>query len=392
MAHKPSLKALTAAALAVPGMADAQVQTDYLFAHYSEGDLPASSSASGTENERYAIDTHSLRMAKPQRNSTWLGTLTYESMSGASPWWVQPDANGDPVQVMSGASISEERIVLQASYAYEGAQGMDWVGSLGYSDEDDYQAVSGGLELIKAAQHPGLVYSGGLQFSSDQLNPVRGASSQNVIDSASKDTLNAFAGISWDASDSTAVQLAASLTWHDGYLSDPYKRVFLIDQANTVPDSRPNKRMLWSINSKLRHYLGSIKTALRADYRYFFDDWGIRAHTVKLSSNTPFASGWSLQPSVRWSSQSQADFYAVYFDSAPANGLQSSDYRLSPFGALSARLDVSKEFSQAKVGVGLEWYEADASYALESVALENPGLIDYMIVNVRVTWVFGDAG
>ena len=391
MAHKPSLKALTAAALAVPGIADAQVQTDYLFAHYSEGDLPAQSSASGTDNERYTIDTHSLRIAKPQRNSTWLGTVTYESMSGASPWWVQPDANGDPVQVMSGASISVERIELQASYAYEASQGIDWVGSLGYSDEDDYQAVSGGLELTKAAQHPGLVYSGGLQFSSDELTPVLGASSPNVIASARKDTLNLFAGVSWDASNSTAIQLAASLTMHDGYLSDPYKRVFLVDQADTVPDSRPNKRLLWSINSKLRHYVGSIKTALRADYRYFFDDWGIRAHTLKFSSNTPFSKGWSLQPSVRWSSQSQADFYAVYFDSAPVSGLQSSDYRLSPFGALSARLDVNKTFSKAKIGLGVEWYEADGSYALESVAVENPGLIDYLIVNMRVSWLFGDA-
>ena len=391
MKNKPSLQALTAAAMAVPGLADAQIQTDYLYAHYSEGELPAASSASGNKTERYSIDTHSFRLANEQGRSTWLASLTYESLSGASPWWVQPDADGNPVQVMSGASISEERKEIKASYAYASKQGIDWIGSLGYSGEDDYKALSGGLEIMKAASQPGLVYSGGLQFSYDKLNPVRGRSSQNVIDSARKDTLSAFTGLSWDVSKSTALQLGASLTWHDGYLSDPYKRVFIVDEADTRADQRPDQRILWSLNSKLRHYLAHIRTALRADYRYFFDDWGVRAHTMKLGSTTRFGDSWTIHPSLRWTSQSQADFYSVYFESAPANGLASSDYRLSPFGALSARVEANKEFTQAKLGMAVEWYSADERYALQSVSQESPGLIDYLIVSLRFSWLFSDS-
>ena len=35
--------------------------------------------------------------------------LTHEAMSGATPWYVTPDENGDPVQVMTGATIDERR-------------------------------------------------------------------------------------------------------------------------------------------------------------------------------------------------------------------------------------------------------------------------------------------
>ncbi len=65
----------------------------------------------------------------------------------------------------------------------------------------------------------------------------------------------------------------------DGYLGSPYRaaRVF----GALVPERNPRTR------SSRAFKLGSVaevmpRTALRAEYRYFYDTWDIKAHTVEL--------------------------------------------------------------------------------------------------------------
>ena len=49
-------------------------------------------------------------------------------------------------------------------------------------------------------------------------------------------------------------------------------------------------------------------------------------------------SSFRLIPSLRYYTQSQADFYAPYYISERSDGYYSSDYRLSPYGALAWRV------------------------------------------------------
>ena len=84
---RASLSALTAAALALPGVSRAEVQTDYFYSHYQEGDLAADRSASGKSQERYHVDTQMFRLAGTPFAAEQVAQLdvTYETMSGASP-------------------------------------------------------------------------------------------------------------------------------------------------------------------------------------------------------------------------------------------------------------------------------------------------------------------
>lgn len=384
----PSLSALTAAALALPGVAAAQVQADALYSHYREADVPGSRTATGRDAERYQIDTLLVRVATPVGDHALAGNLTVETMSGASPWWVQPDANGKPVQVMSGASIREERVDAQLTYGLPLA-GLDWNVSAGYSSEDDYSAVNGGLEAEYTPQAGQYTVSGGLGYSYDQLEPTRGASSTDVIDEADKDSVSAYAGVSFILDAQTTLQTALSYGLHDGYLSDPYKRAFITATAETVRDNRPGERQLWSLSARLRHYFGSTGAALHADYRYYADDWEIEAHTLELAWHQTLAESWRVTPALRWHSQSQAFFYAPFYANVRSDGHASSDYRLSPYGALSVRVDLRKALGDWELGGGVEWYDADADYAIESVNVENPGLVEYLLLNLRLGRRFG---
>ena len=119
-----ALRALTTSALALPGIAGAEGQTgeislEYGFSHYSEDKLPASKVTDGGERSRYEIFINDFHLRYPIAERLSLGLdVVHETMSGATPWYVIPDADGDPVQVMTGATIEDQRTDLLASGRY----------------------------------------------------------------------------------------------------------------------------------------------------------------------------------------------------------------------------------------------------------------------------------
>ena len=92
---------------------------------------------------------------------------------------------------------------------------------------------------------------------------------------------------------------------------------------------------------------------------------------------------------MRYYSQSQAEFYAPYFTGVPASGEFSSDYRLSPYGALSYRIRAETRFQTWKLDWSLnaayERYDSSADLAFGSVDVENPALVSYDMFSVGFT-------
>lgn len=395
MSDRPhhSLAALAGAALAIPGLSlpsqAAEVLTEtvvqYQASAYREQDLDKDK-LSGGSAKRYDIDSHQLRVATPLNDSTDLAIdLTYETMSGASPWFILPGQKG-PVQVMSGASIEEQRKDLQATVNRLLGERASVSVKAGASEENDYFAVNAGLEGLYEFDDGLLSLTAGVGYSDDELEPTDGDILPDRVDEASKDATTAFVGLSRILSPQTVVQGSLSVAVQRGYLSDPYKKVWQDDISNTVADQRPERREEWVGQLRLRHFVPDWKGALHVDYRYFDDDWDIRSHTVDLAWYQNLPGGWMLTPSLRYYSQTQAFFYAPYFFSARADGMASSDYRLSPYGAWSLRLRAAKQWGQ--LGLHAEWegYEASADYALDDVELENPSLVSFQLLSLGLTW------
>lgn len=382
-----TVAALAQAALALPGVAAASdVQTDYLFSWYHEADVPAERASSGRDTARYDIQSHLFRLVAPADGHELGLDLTYESMSGASPWYVMPGPGGKPVQVMSGASIAEKRTALDGHAALLIPHGRVTVDA-GASDERDYRSLSGGVSAEKTDRSGTFTLSGGVHYSDDHLSPTQGAAPTAVLE-ADKNTTSGFAGLAVVLDAQTVVQAGAGVTRNAGYLADPYKEVYVESGPQIVAEARPDRRVGFTGTLKLRRHFRGPDAALHLDYRYYHDDWKIDSHTLELAWHQRLALDWRVVPSVRWYSQSQAFFYGAYFPALPADGFRSSDYRLSPFGALAARLDVVREAGPLNLGAGLEWYEADARYAAGSVAIENPGLVRYLSGQVRVSYRF----
>jgi hypothetical protein len=116
----------------------------------------------------------------------------------------------------------------------------------------------------------------------------------------------------------------------DGFLGSPYRvaRVF----GATVPESVPRTRSSRAVKLRLIGDLGS-RDALHADYRYFWDTWGIKAHTTEVGYRRYFGDAWLADTFARFYKQEHALFYS---DNASSETLYVSRNRqLSSFNGAS---------------------------------------------------------
>ena len=93
----------------------------------------------------------------------------------------------------------------------------------------------------------------------------------------------------------------------DGYLGSPYRvaRVF----GATVPERNPRTRTGRAVKFRVIGDVGS-RSAVRAEYRYYWDTWAIRAHTVEFGYSRYFGDAWLVDASLRYNTQQHALFYS----------------------------------------------------------------------------------
>lgn len=385
------LAALGASALLLPGLARAQEESwsvDYGFSLYSEAKLDSSKLQAGSA-DRYQIDTHQLSFRGPLTGRLDFGLdVVNETMSGATPWFIEPGANGEPLQVMTGASVEDQRtdVLGRGTYYFDTAR-LNFAS--GYSTEDDYQAINLGIGSEHDFNEKNTTLSWGTGVSLDTIDPT--PTSTNADPSQEdKRTFSLFTGFSQVLSRTSTFQLNLSYQNGSGFLSDPYKLYAVTSLSQNFADSRPDSRNQFAVLARYRRHFEPVSGSLHLDYRYYVDDWNINSHTVELAWYQSLFDVVTLIPSVRYYTQSQADFYEPYYLTDPGD-YGSSDYRLSPFGALSGKIRLETRISDWpfhmawKLGASYERYESSGSYAIRSVDLENPGLVSFDVFMVNLT-------
>jgi hypothetical protein len=212
------------------------------------------------------------------------------------------------------------------------------------------------------------------------------------------------------------LELGAGYTHSAGYLSNPYKAVYVFsitpnsqDPNQAIPlsdggaqwEARPHERNQMTANLGYNYYLEPLDAGLHGRYSVFHDDWGITSHTFDADWVQPLGAGWSLTPNVRYYSQSAADFYAPYLTTVqvldpngnPINSslnrtipkYYASDQRLSGFGALSGGVTVATQFAKGiKLEAGFEYYTHQGSLKLGSGGEQDFANYDYWTANAAL--------
>ena len=393
------LAALSAAAISVFGVEDPshadgpsnRIHAAYSFSEYQEDDLAQNLLMRGS-TKRFEIQSHQFTVGGAVTERIDLSTsIMYESRSGATPWWVEPDVDNEILQVMTGATVSEERVDVNLNGNFYFDSGR--VGGLfGVSTENDYLAIYGGVNLEHSVNDANTTFSGGFGFSVDRITPTGGGTNGRVVE-ADKYSLLATGGLSQILTRGTIFQTSLSYKYSDGFLSDPYKRAWLFDSNGfSIPDNRPDQRNQIAWLNQLRQHIEGIDASIHLDYQFYWDDWNVISHSFDLRWYQNFFDGIvQIIPSFRYYSQSQPYFYApVYFNGLRSDELASSDYRLSPFGAISFGARIQGIVSDWpgeldwRLGFQYERYESDAGWALGNVNVANPGLVDFNLYYVTL--------
>lgn len=406
-----TLLSLTTAALALPGMtpqsAMAQAVTEdtilsYRYSQYAEGEIDGSVNVVDGSRERYDISIHQLRFKTAiAGNADMTVDLQQESMSGASPWYILQGNDGEPLLVMSGATIEEERTDIGANFTSY----FDTIvssTSLGYSTENDYSSFSMSYALSKALNEKNVTLDFRISGSQDFIEPtpIGGDARTIPIDEEKKTSGSLSFGFSAVIDRTSILSTAISLTRYDGYLSDPYKRVHVLNLPETstgendncpaglCADSRPDQRTQWDWTVRYRKSLTEYNAALHLDYRYYTNDWEVDSHTVEAAWYQNFAEHWQVAPQVRWYTQTDSAFYQIYFENPRNDGFYSSDYRLSAFDAVSAKLKLSRFFGFGALHVSFETYSSDAGTGRNELSAGSPALVDFTHVTAGIDYKF----
>jgi hypothetical protein len=169
-----------------------------------------------------------------------------------------------------------------------------------------------------------------------------------------------------------------------GMLSTPYQRVYFSDKPNyyigygafipsyTTPDNTgvyqladnieklPTSRYKFPFGVRLNYYINE-RFVLRSYYRYYIDDWGLKAHTLNFDLPVKLSQAFSITPSFRYYAQTKADYFAPYEAHLSTEKYYTSDYDLSKF--------TSKQYSLA-----LNYTDVFTGFKISKIGLKNINL------------------
>lgn len=129
-----------------------------------------------------------------------------------------------------------------------------------------------------------------------------------------------------------------------GYLSNPYHRVLINDfyykERNPVERDNLAVGLFYSLG-----FPGDHVSSLQCDYRFYYDNWNIRSHTVGIKFNQHLNEHLLLSLRQRFYIQSSASFFKNQY---PAEEhFITSDPKLAPFSSMLSGVGLSVELTRA---------------------------------------------
>jgi hypothetical protein len=398
-AINPTLAALTASALALPGMTSeagantpvGQIETAFQYSHYQE-----------SQNRVHVDVVHGTAIAPLAGRfefggnwieDTWAGATPVLSvpastpliLSGASTLAIAKNnrtvSNPKPVQIMSAASRQETRRQLdfKASYFSKDVT-FDLAGGL--SDEPDLISNFFRVGTLWELNQKMTTINIGFSRVFDAVNPTTRPIHKQ------KNDIGLQLGVTQILDKESLVQAGFGFNNAEGFLSNPYKKVF-IQNYGVIYDERPGHHRQWSLNGRYLRHFDFSDAALQLNYRFFGDDWGVLSHTLEADWRQPVGDGWLITPRIRYYSQSKADFFAPYFPGPNSTGYYSSDFRLSAYGSITLGFSVEKKvFDRLSLSCGFEYYQHKGALKLGGNGENNYADVNFMLANAALKLEF----
>jgi hypothetical protein len=294
---------------------------------------------------------------------------TFTTPSGNASYVIQPNTTPlDP-------TFKDTRVAFSAAWEkpLDRLTTMTLGGNV--SNEYDYFSVSANALFSRDFNQRNTTLSAGISYASDTISPVgnvpipfgqmapAGDPQPRGADSETKTTTDLLLGVTQIINRNSLIQFNYSLSQSDGYHTDPYKFLTVVDDVTGLPvfasgtlptvlyENRPDSRTKNSLFTQYKHFFSG--DVMDLSYRYFWDDWGLKSNTFELRYriNTSAKSYW--QPHLRYYVQSEVDFYQYFLlDGAALPTYATADYRLGDMDAITLGL----KYGYQDWSVAFEYY------------------------------------
>lgn len=234
----------------------------------------------------------------------------------------------------TSASYSDTRVYPSLGYSIQNEKTGRTVGVVA-SASTEYDYISKGLafnfaQLSKDRNREFSVRLQGYLDSWKVILPIELRGTNNNEGLRSYEPRNTFSGLfalSQVVNQRLQLALMAEPTIQQGLLATKYQRVYFTNGA-VAAENLPDSRIKIPIGARASYFMGD-RVVLRGYYRYFQDNWGVKAHTLDLEAPvkiTPFV---SISPFYRYYQQTAARYFAPYRQHLPTQDYFTSDYDLS---------------------------------------------------------------
>lgn len=310
--------------------------------------------------------------------------LTLDSLTGASATGAVPSSNIQTFTRPSGKgayTVKPNETPLddtfhdsRAAFSLNHEKPIDRNNrrTLGFniSKEFDFFSLAGNASWQHDTNQKNTTYLMGVNIEMDQITPVGNApvplsdvSLKNKdASSEDKNIIDLVFGVTQIIDKRSLFQVNLSLSQADGYMTDPYKMVSIVDAtgepSSHIFEQRKDNRSRQSLYGKYKISLEN-NDIVTASYRYMTDNWGVNSHTFDATYKYKLSDGYFIQPHLRLYEQSPADFYRYFLlDSESIPKYVSADYRLGKMTATTVGVKFGQDINeQHSWSARIEFYD-----------------------------------
>lgn len=388
-------------------------EVDFLLSYYDQ-DGTHSAVSGGIGSEKLNDLATNIVVAMPLNEddvlTVDLGLSAYSSASSSNinPYDSQAPT---PWQASSGASGNDQLASAVAAYTHNSDnRNFIWNADVSFSNEYDYTSVGFGGGVTKLFNEKNTEISLKANAYIDQWRPIYpkeleqyatfGTNFQNqgifygetIWDQNGQPSKNynpsKFSPVSAVNRNSYSVSFSFSqvltknfqfsvffdVLQQQGLLSSPYHRAYFADKEhfylgepqyiNNYTSSTnvgvyeladdierlPDTRFKLPIGARLNYYINE-HFIVRTYYRYYTDDWDLKAHTFNIEFPVKISDKFTAYPMYRYYSQTQAKYFAPYQTHLSTEQFYTSDFDLSTFSANQYGFGVSYTdlFAKARI-------------------------------------------
>lgn len=311
--------------------------------YHQDGNHSAVTGGIGTENLTDFANTIDLKLSHYDskfRKHSYSFELGVDHYTSASSDKIDP-------YTISSASRSDTRVYPSVGWSLQNEQKGTTVGlTAAYSKEYDYRSFGIGGYFTKTSKDNNREFTVKAQafldtwkviYPIELLPPGYGTGAHETrgggghLDYIARNSYNASLSYSQVINQQLQILLIAEPTFQKGLLATKYQRVYFTD-GNERVENLPNERFKVPIGIRANYFMGS-RVILRTFYRYYQDNWGLRAHTAEIELPVKITPFFSVSPYYRFYTQNGIDYFGPYGSHSPSEQYYTSDYDLSKFNS-----------------------------------------------------------